>query len=87
MKRTNITIPSGGMYQEWSHLIDLIEVDTAKKLERLANTKGWCKVKSSEAIDMGFGELSNWSMPETDELVLIDNNYLVCLHKENLATK
>ena len=84
MTRTNITIPAGGMYQEWSFLIDLVEDDTAKTLEQLANTKGWREVQAYEAKDMGFGELAEWSVPETDALVLIDDNYLVCLHKGDL---
>ena len=81
MKCTNIKIPAGGMYQEWSCLMDLVEEDTAKALEQLANTKGWREVQASEAKDMGFDELVEWSVPETDALVLIDDNYLVCLHK------
>ena len=82
MNFTNITIPAGGMYQEWSCLIDLVEEDSAKTLEQLANTKGWREVQVDEAKEMGFVELAEWSIPETDVLVLIDDNYLVCLHKE-----
>jgi hypothetical protein len=33
---------------------------------------------------MGFGELAEWSVPETDALILIDDNFLVCLHKGDL---
>ena len=81
MPKASITIPAGGMYQEWSCLMDLVKEDTAKTLEQLANAKGWREVQADEAKDMGFGELSDWSVPETDALVLIDDNYLVCLHK------
>ena len=77
----NLTIPIGGMYQEWSCLMDLVEEDTAKTLELLANTKGWREVQACEAKDMGFGELAEWSVSETDTLILIDENYLVCIHK------
>ena len=59
----------------------LVEEDTAKTLEQLANKRGWRKVQVDEAKAMGFGELAEWSVPETDVLVLIDDNYLVCLHK------
>jgi hypothetical protein len=31
---------------------------------------------------MGFEELVDWSHPETDMLVLIGNEYLVCLPKK-----
>ena len=81
----NLTIPVGGMYQEWSCLMDLVEEETAKTLEHLANTNGWREVQACEAKDMGFGELAEWSVPETDALVLIDDNYLVCLHKGDLV--
>ena len=83
MPKASITIPAGGMYQEWSCLMDLVKEDTAKTLEQLANAKGWREVQADEAKDMGFGELVEWSVPETDALVLIDDNYLVCLHKGN----
>ena len=79
---TNLTIPAGGMYQEWMSLMDLVEKDTAKTLEQLANTKGWREMQVCEAKDMGFDELAEWSVPRTDALVLIDNNYLVCLRND-----
>ena len=82
---TNLKIPIGGMYQEWSCLMDLVEEDTAKTLEQLASTKGWREVHANEAKDMGFSELAEWSLPETDALVLIDDTYLVCVHKGNLT--
>ena len=78
---TNLTIPTGGMYQEWMSLIDLVEEDTAKKLETIAANKGWRKIQSQEAIEMGFEELVNWSKPKTDILVLVGDDYLVCLNK------
>ena len=82
---TNLTIPTGGMYQEWMSLIDLVEEDTAKKLEKYATQKGWRIVLPKEAIDMGFEELVNWSKPETDTLVLVGDDYLVCLPKDGGA--
>ena len=82
MPKASITIPAGGMYQEWSCLMDLVKEDTAKKLEQLANANGWREVQSYEAKELGFGELAEWSVPETDVLILIDDNYLVCLSKE-----
>lgn len=69
------------MYEERDCLIDLLEEDTAKWLENLANSKGWCEVKREEVANMGFNELLDWSEPETDILVFIGNKYLVCLNK------
>ena len=77
-----LTIPAGGMYQEWDCLIDLLEQDKATELEKLAYDSGWREVKPSEAESMGFNELVEWSLPETDVLVLIDENYLVCIPKK-----
>ena len=86
MNERNITIPAGGMYQEWSCLMDLVEEDTAKALEQLAIIKGWREVQACEAKDMGFSELAEWSVPETDALVLVGDNYLVCLNKNDFST-
>ncbi len=34
----------------------------------------------------GFEELVNWSKPETDVLVLVGGNYLVCLNKNDFQS-
>ena len=85
MNRTHIRIPAGGMYQEWMSLIDLVEEDTAKKLSEIATKDGWREFQPKEALDMGFEELVNWSKPETDVLVLVGDDYLVCLNKNDFA--
>lgn len=85
MTKANIMIPTGGMYQEWMSLIDLVEEDTAKKLNEIAAKDGWREVQSKEALDMGFEELANWSKPETDVLVLVGDDYLVCLNKNDFT--
>lgn len=79
-----IKIPAGGMYQEWMNLIDLVNEDTAKRLNEMAVKNGWREIQPKEAINMGFEELVDWSRPETDILVLVSNNYLVCLPKHTL---
>mgnify|MGYP007104094522 CR=1 FL=1 len=56
---TYLTIPAGGMYQEWMSLIDLVEENTAKKLNAIAAKDGWREVQPKEALDMGFEELVN----------------------------
>ena len=77
-----LIIPAGGMYQEWDCLIDLLEQDKATELEKLASDSGWREVNPNEAESMGFNELVEWSVAETDVLVLIDDNYLVCIPKK-----
>lgn len=81
---SGLRIPTGGMYQEWMSLIDLLEQGKAEELEGLAANKGWREVQPSEALDMGFEELVNWSKPETDVLVLVGDDCLVCLNKRDL---
>lgn len=77
-----LTIPTGGMYEEWDCMMDLVEEETAKWLEEMAQSKGWREVNRDEVANMGFDELLDWSVPQTDVLVLIGNEYLVCLNKE-----
>ena len=81
---SELRIPAGGMYQEWMSLIDLLEHDKAEELERLVANNGWREGQPDEAESMGFEELVNWSKPETDVLVLVGDNYLVCLNKSDL---
>lgn len=73
------------MYQEWMSLIDLVEENTAKKLNEIAAKDGWRKVQPKEALDMGFEELVNWSKPEIDVLVLVGDDNLVCLNKNDFT--
>ncbi len=82
IQKSNISIPSGGMFQEWMSLMDLVEEDTAKRLNEVAVKDGWREVHPQEALDMGFEELVNWSRFETDVLILVGDDYLVCLNKE-----
>lgn len=82
---TSLIIPAGGMYQEWMRLIDLVEEDTAKMLETIAAEDGWHEVQPTEAFEMGFEELVNWSNRETDILVLVGSDFLVCLPKDRGA--
>lgn len=83
MNNSKLTIPAGGMYQEWMILMDLVEDETAKRLNEVAALDGWRKVQPQEALDMGFEELVGWSRPETDILVLVGDDYLVCMNKED----
>ena len=39
MSKASITIPAGGMYQEWSCLMDLVKEDTAKNYKKSMTKK------------------------------------------------
>ena len=77
-----LRLPAGGMHQEWGCLIDLLEQDKARELEALAADCSWCDVQAAEAFEMGFAELVDWSVAETDVLVLVNDNYLVCIPRQ-----
>jgi hypothetical protein len=79
------TFPVGGMYQKWMSLIDLVEENTVPKLNEIAVKYGWREVQPKEAMDMGFEELVNWSKPETDILVLVGDDFLVCLNNSDFS--
>lgn len=83
--KANIKIPTGGMYQEWMCLMDLVGKKTANKLNELATEYGCHQVHPNVALGMGFGELVDWSKPETDVLVMVGDDYLVCLKKNDFA--
>jgi hypothetical protein len=77
-----LRIPAGGMFQEWNCLIDLHEYEKAEKLESLASSNGWREITACDAESMGFCELAEWSIPQTDVLILVDNTFLVCIPKK-----
>ena len=56
--------------------------NSASMLMKLASSKGAVEVSHDDALDRGFEELANWSMPEYDRLYIIDDFILVCLPKD-----
>lgn len=83
MNIIEIDILTGSMCQKWMSLIDLIEDDTAKKLDEKVVIDGWREIQPKEALDMGFDKLVNCSKPEADVLVLVGDESLVCLNKKD----
>ena len=69
-----------------SFLIFIFAVYKSKQeeMDNIAAKDGWRIVQPREALDMGFEELANWSRPETDVLVLVGDDFLVCLNKETI---
>ena len=80
----DLKIREGYCYQVINNLLDVTTPFTAGILMNLASSKGAVEVSQENAENRGFGELVKWSEPETDTLVLIDDNYLVCMPKSNL---
>lgn len=77
-----LRIKEGYCYQVINNLLDVATPSTARMLMKLASSKGAVEVSQNDALDRGFEELTNWSMPEHDRLYIIDDIILVCLPKD-----
>lgn len=76
-----LRIEEGYCYQIINRMLDVTTPTTADFLKKLSITRGSIEIKKDEAIDRGFEELANWSMPEHDRLFVIDNFILICIPK------
>ena len=76
-----LKIEEGYCYQVIDRLLDVTSPSTARMLNKLASTKGAVEISKGDAIERGFDELANWSMPEHDQLYVIDDYILVCIPK------
>ena len=76
-----LRIEEGYCYQIINRMLDVTTPTTADFLKKLAITRGAIEIKKDEAVDRGFEELANWSMPEHDRLFVIDNFILICIPK------
>ena len=76
--KMKLRINEGYCYQVVNRLLDVTTSSTARMLEKLASSKGAVEVSQDTALDKGFEELANWSMPG-DRLYVIDDFILVCL--------
>lgn len=77
-----LKIKEGYCYQVIDRLLDVATPSTASMLMKLASTKGAIEISKENALERGFNELANWSMPEYDQLFIIDDFILVCLPKK-----
>lgn len=77
-----IKIEEGFCFQIIDRLLDVTTPSTANMLRKLASTNGAVEISKEDALERGFDELANWSMPEHDRLFLINENILVCIPKE-----
>ena len=76
-----LRIKEGYCYQAINRLLDVTSSKTADFLMELASTKGAIEISKEKALERGFEELANWSMPEHDRLFVIDNFILICIPK------
>ena len=78
----DLSIKERYCYQVINNLMEVTTPSTAKMLTKLASSKGAVEVSQDDALEIGFEELANWSMPAHDRLYIIDDFILVCLPKE-----
>ena len=83
----DLRIKEGYCYQVIDKLLTVTTLSTATMLTKLALSKGAVEVSKENAIEKGFDELANWTLPEHDRLYLIDDFILVCLPKESIFKK
>ena len=79
-----LRIKEGYCYQVIDKLLNKMTPSTANKLSKLASSKWVFEISKEDALKRGFEELVNWSKPE-DFLVLVGDDYLVCLNKNDFA--
>ena len=77
-----LKIEEGYCYQVIDRLLDVTTPSRARMLSKLATIKGAVEITKGDAIERGFDELANWSMPEHDLLYVIDDYILVCIPKD-----
>lgn len=74
-----LRIKEGYCYQFINRLQNVTTPTIANMLTKLATSKGAIIISKEEALERGFEELANWSMPEFDMLYLLNDSILVCL--------
>ena len=74
-----LRIEEGYCYQIINKMLDVTTPTAADFFKKLAITRGYIEIPKDEAIDRGFEDLANWSLPEYDRLFVIDNFILVCI--------
>ena len=74
----------GTPYQYIDGLFESSEQQATDLLQLWADTGGFREITSDEAVDLGFGELAEWSQPEADALFLIDDVVLVAQNRQSL---
>lgn len=74
-----LRIEEGYCYQIINKMLDVTTPTAADFFKKLAITRGYIEIQKDEAIDRGFKDLANWSLPEYDRLFVIDNFILVCI--------
>lgn len=79
-----LQIEMGTPYQYVDGLYESSEQQAANLLQLWADTGRIREVSRDEALDLGFGELAEWSQPDADTLFLIDDVVLVAQNRQSM---
>ena len=79
-----LQIEMGTPYQYVDGLFESSEQQATDLLQLWADTGRFREVSRDEAVDLGFGELAEWSQPDADALFLIDDVVLVAQNRQSL---
>jgi hypothetical protein len=79
-----LQVEIGTPYQYIDGLFESSEQQATDLLKLWADTGRFREVSCDEAMNLGFGELAEWSNPDTDALFLIDDVVLVAQNRQSL---
>lgn len=78
-----LQIELGTPYQYVDGLFESSEQQVTDLLQLWADTGRFREVSRDEAVDLGYGELAEWSQLDTDALFLIDDVVLVAQTRQS----
>ena len=79
-----LQIEMGTPYQYVDGLFETSEQQATDLLQLWADTGRYREVSRDEAVNLGFGELAEWSQPDADALFLIDDMVLVAQNRQRM---
>ena len=79
-----LQIEMGTPYQYVDGLFETSEQQATDPLQLWADTGRFREVSRDEAVDLGFGELAEWSQPDAVALFLIDDMVLVAQNRQRV---
>ena len=79
-----LQIEMGTPYQYVDGLFETSEQQATDLLQLWADTGRYREVSRDGAVNLGFGELAEWSQPDADALFLIDDMVLVAQNRQRV---
>lgn len=80
-----LQIEMGTPYQYVNGLFESSDQQATDLLQLWADSGRFREISRDVAVDLGYGELAEWSQPDTDALFLIDDVVLVAQNRQSLS--